>query len=325
MMVRKVTEIDINNATTRQDLELCAHAADHTSDPNAQRIAAEARADIERRSQQVWMDRFHAEMNEREKARRFQEEQSKRQIDAQDQSMGQQLDVAREQASAAMSAARAADQSVNASKESALATKLTAGATMALAAATIAMAVFGYFQLRVLSDQSQLLSDQLKAAFDANELANTELQAYVSASADWVIHIEDSMPEASISIENTGRTPAKIIELSAGIAVGPPISVNEPEDFWPTMKEAGVITLNAGGSDSINRVYSRELAHEEIIKIKSVDGPIRIYVHGRIVYKDVFDTEHIVPFCHMYYGYKTREFPIGDGLSTSVGYPGTEA
>ncbi len=194
--------------------------------------------------------------------------------------------------------------------------------TIVIAIATAVIAVVGIYQWRVLSGQ-------LEAASEANSLARDtariELRAYVSASPFAIIHIEDGMPEAFIRVENTGRTPAKIIERSAGIAVRSPISVNELENIGPTTKEDGIITLNAGGSDRIDRVYSRTLMPHEIDAIKSTDGPLRIYVHGRIVYQDVFNNTHTVPFCHMYFGYKTQKFPIGDGRSTSVGYPGTEA
>ena len=113
-MARRAHEIEINSKTSREDLEYCAHAADRTSDVNAQRIAAEAKAELWRREQQVWADRFNAESTERVKAQKFQAAQAEQQISAQEHLMQQQIDVAKEQAQAARSAAEAAQQSARA-------------------------------------------------------------------------------------------------------------------------------------------------------------------------------------------------------------------
>ena len=133
-MARKVTEISIHHDTTRDDLELCAAAGDHTTDPGSQKIAAKAKAEIYRREQKSWTDRFEAESRERVAAQQFQKDQSTRQIDAQEALMRKQLDVAKEQAAAAKSAAQAAEQSAQA-------TKLIAGATIALAIVTAILVV----------------------------------------------------------------------------------------------------------------------------------------------------------------------------------------
>lgn len=108
VMPRNVLDIEINSETPREDLERCVLAAEHTSDPNTQGAAARARAELWRREQQAWTDRFNAESEERVKAQRFQEAQITRQIEAQENSMGQQLVVAEKQAGTAESAAQAA-------------------------------------------------------------------------------------------------------------------------------------------------------------------------------------------------------------------------
>ena len=85
--------------------------AQHTSDTNVQRAAAQARAELSRREQQAWAERFNAESEERIKAQKFQEAQITRQIEAQESLMGEQLGVAMKQADAAESATQAAKQS----------------------------------------------------------------------------------------------------------------------------------------------------------------------------------------------------------------------
>ena len=107
-MPRNVSKTEINSETLREDLELCAIAAERPSDPDTQRAAARARAELWRREQQAWAERFNAESKERVNGQRFQEAQVTRQIEAQENLIGPQLEVAREQAEAARGAAQAA-------------------------------------------------------------------------------------------------------------------------------------------------------------------------------------------------------------------------
>ena len=51
-MPRNVWEIEINSETPQEDLELCAIAAERTSDRNVQRAAAKARAEMRRRDEE---------------------------------------------------------------------------------------------------------------------------------------------------------------------------------------------------------------------------------------------------------------------------------
>ncbi len=132
-MARNVSEIEINSETPREDLELCVIAAERTSDPNTQRAAARARAELWRREQQAWIERFNAESEERVKAQRFQEAQITRQIEAQESSMSQQLEVAKEQG-------KAANKQVCISW-------LSAGAALLAAVAAIALAFMAYINL----------------------------------------------------------------------------------------------------------------------------------------------------------------------------------
>ena len=125
-MPRNVWKIEINSETPREDLELCAIAAERTSDPNVQRAAARARAELWRREQQAWKERFDAESKERVKAQRFQEAQIIRQIGAQEKLMGQQIEVAKKQAETAEGAAQAARQSARATVVLAILTAILA-------------------------------------------------------------------------------------------------------------------------------------------------------------------------------------------------------
>ena len=126
-MPRNVWEIPINSETSRENLELCLIEAERTSDPNVQKAAARAKAEIERREQQKQDERFNAESKERVKALRVQEKLVDRQIDAQEKWMVQQLQVAKDQAKTARGAEQAA--------------KWSAVATVAIAILTAILAV----------------------------------------------------------------------------------------------------------------------------------------------------------------------------------------
>ena len=81
-MARKILEIKINEDTPQAELELCAIAAERTSDINIQRKAAEARAELTRRERQFQIEMLNAQSKERVKAQKFQAAQSKREEEA---------------------------------------------------------------------------------------------------------------------------------------------------------------------------------------------------------------------------------------------------
>ena len=101
-------QTEVNSETPLEELLWCIKAADHSRDPNTQKTAAKARAELQRRDQQEWEERFKAESKERVKSLRVQEKLVDRQIEAQEKWMVQQLDVAKDQAKTARGAERAA-------------------------------------------------------------------------------------------------------------------------------------------------------------------------------------------------------------------------
>ena len=107
-MARKVTDIEINSETPPEELELCVHAADRSSERILEVIAATARAEKNRRSEQASITRSNAESEERVKAQKVQSALVERQIKAQEKWMAQQLVVAEKQAGTANSAVRVA-------------------------------------------------------------------------------------------------------------------------------------------------------------------------------------------------------------------------
>jgi hypothetical protein len=135
-MPRNVWEIPIDENTSREDLERCRLEANHTSDTNVLRVAAQALAEIDRRSRQVWVDRFDAQEQARIKAQKFQEAQNTRLIEAQEEMIARQLEVAQKQAEAATRQVESATKQVEAAEKAAEAARQTAAATKWLAVLT---------------------------------------------------------------------------------------------------------------------------------------------------------------------------------------------
>ena len=65
-MPRNVWEIPINDETSEEDLELCANAAERTSDSNVQRAAAKARAQMRRRQEESELSQARTRITELE-------------------------------------------------------------------------------------------------------------------------------------------------------------------------------------------------------------------------------------------------------------------
>ncbi len=85
-MARRPWEIEINENTTQADLELCANADQRSSDPNNQRVAAQARAELTRRERQFQIEIFNAQETARVKAQQFQAAQAERAEEAMENS-----------------------------------------------------------------------------------------------------------------------------------------------------------------------------------------------------------------------------------------------
>lgn len=146
-MAKKPNEIEVSSETPREELELVIGVAARTSESNIQRIAAEARAELARRDEALERKKFDAQERARVKAQQFQEAQLDKQIKAQEQLMGQQIEVAHQQLEAARQQAVAASKQAEASANAAEAARQTAKATKWLAILTAILCVLAAFQI----------------------------------------------------------------------------------------------------------------------------------------------------------------------------------
>lgn len=71
-MLRKILNIEINEDTPEEELELCISAAERTSDINIQRQASKAKVELKRRDREFEIAKLNAQSIERVKAQKFQ-------------------------------------------------------------------------------------------------------------------------------------------------------------------------------------------------------------------------------------------------------------
>ena len=97
-MADRPWEIEINEDTPDDKLELCALSADRSSDTNIQRKASEAKVELKRRDRayekEQWAHRFNIESQERIHAQRFQENQRLETQEFQEAQTARQLEIA---------------------------------------------------------------------------------------------------------------------------------------------------------------------------------------------------------------------------------------
>ena len=84
-MARPPYETPIDRDSTREHLELCIIDAARNSDPNRQRAAARAQAELSRRDREDQRELLELQRGERLEAQQFQEAHTKKQLEVADQ------------------------------------------------------------------------------------------------------------------------------------------------------------------------------------------------------------------------------------------------
>lgn len=186
------------------------------------------------------------------------------------------------------------------------------GALVAAIAASLA-ARASYQQLDLTRVQHAITKNTAQAQLaDAKDTSQKQLRAYVYATPNNLYHLGNSPTQGYVTIQNAGNTFAKDVEIEAGINV---LGAEIPDDLKKMGKldqEPGVMPLAPRSPYSFFREF-RILSDEQVKEIKSKKK--RIYVFGKVTYKDMFDLSHQTTFCFMYYGPETGEFknPTRDG------------
>jgi hypothetical protein len=149
-------------------------------------------------------------------------------------------------------------------------------------------------------------------AYIANDTEQRQLRAYVYASPYRAFHIDNlgGVVQVYTVIGSNGSTFAKKVERWVGISLLPGPVPEKFEDLGSLKREEGVLVL-APGAKSIVVQNFRKITEEELAKIMTANGELRIYVFGKITYEDAFGTPHQTTFCHAYFGSERLEFNGG--------------
>lgn len=145
---------------------------------------------------------------------------------------------------------------------------------------------------------------------DTKDTARRQLRAYVLAVPGNVYHIDggNAPVEAYVGIRNYGQTLALDVVRTVGIEIFGPEIPSKQWEFWKP--QAGTFVLGPGGENitikkgpRLNQERSKKIRTRYDLRTDKKD--LRIYVIGKIVYKDIWNDTHNTKFCFMYYGDET--------------------
>ncbi len=127
--------------------------------------------------------------------------------------------------------------------------------------------------------------------------------AYVAAKPYRAFNIDERGLTAQVytTISNVGATFARNVERSVGVSIRAGPVPEEFEDLGTLTREEGKMVL-APGVDGFVIRNLRPLQRDELTKLMTPEGDLKIYAFGTITYEDVFGTPHVTTFCHAYYG-----------------------
>ncbi len=156
----------------------------------------------------------------------------------------------------------------------------------AMVTATIAIAIFALCQVRI-----------------SRTTARTQLRAYVVAKPYRAFNIDERGITAQVytTITNVGATFARNVQRSVGVGIRAGPVPEKFEDLGPVTREVGKIVLAPGVDGYVIRSL-HALQKDELAKLMTPEGDLKIYAFGRITYEDIFGKPHVTTFCHAYYG-----------------------
>ena len=163
------------------------------------------------------------------------------------------------------------------------------------------MVEIGRMQAKAAQDATFVAQQALKTSEKSIELTQ---QALWLDQRAWVMvkTITSNIPSegfpisATITVTNTGRTPANNTEVLADIKLlkSLPVPISPPSDKLPPSK--GVIT--PGNHFDANVKTDSPLEGHHIQSLK--DEQLTVFVWGKIVYSDIFEQKHETLFCGLY-------------------------
>ena len=138
---------------------------------------------------------------------------------------------------------------------------------------------------------------------DARSTSERQLRAYVFAAPYRAFNIDSQGAVAQVYtiVGSKGSTFARKVERSVGISILSGPVPEKFEDLGPLRREEGVFVL-APGAEGFVIQNLHVLSADELAKLMTPKGELRIYAFGKITYEDAFGGRHTTTFCHAYFG-----------------------
>ena len=153
---------------------------------------------------------------------------------------------------------------------------------------------------------------------DAKDTTIVSQRAYVYVFPETVYNLGSTNKlEARFVVSNSGKSFAKNVVRYAQIKISEPLRLDEIANLGNGELEPGIMTLGPDPRASIemNRRMPNEVGDADDVTA----GRKRIYVFGRVDYKDIWGNLLSTNFCFMYYGEKLPDSP------TNASYLGRQA
>lgn len=187
-------------------------------------------------------------------------------------------------------------------------------AGVVVVAASVLVAVWQVCETRRALSEAREANRIANAAMAGGDAASSaELRAYVFAIPGNVYVVSDgSRPEPRTLFRNSGKTFATEVRRSVGVVISHPLSPEQEAAFGDGISEEGSFVLSPNGADDVVIRKGDQLANGEKSGIEA--GRLRLYVFGRVEYKDVFGKSHWTKFCHFFTGEMNNWGPRHSGF-----------
>lgn len=137
----------------------------------------------------------------------------------------------------------------------------------------------------------------LSRQYEAQANAPEYQRAYISLAKSDVFDFERGRQAAVLlTFRNSGKTPASDLQVITQILQGPPNVVLD----WDAVSrsnfpDAGRTYVTAGDTGVQHYSFPPQVTNEDFDAIRN--GSKRIYVFGKVFYKDAFGHDHVLEFC----------------------------
>jgi hypothetical protein len=139
-----------------------------------------------------------------------------------------------------------------------------------------------------------------------------QLRAYVYASPYRAFNIDDRglVAQAYTTIGSKGSTFAHDVERSVGVNLLPSPTPAKFADLGAVSRVEGRLVIPPGGENVAIQNF-RVLTKDELAALMTPEGKLRLYIFGKITYKDEFGWPHWTMFCYGYFGPERLQWQDG--------------